>query len=121
MSKSSLNSKIDLKSIENYLKQMIKNILIQNDGLIRVLVNQLTNVLLSNETFKSQIQETVNNIVNDEVKQKDIDINPLKEQIENVEKGTKTHDQEINTLKDQLDAAKQYSRINCVVIQTRAS
>ena len=35
MSKSSLNSKIDLKSIENDLKQIIKNILIQNDGLIR--------------------------------------------------------------------------------------
>ena len=48
---------------------MIKNILIQNDGLIRALVDQLTNVLLNNEAFKSQIQETVNNIVNDKVKQ----------------------------------------------------
>ena len=65
--------------MENDLKQMIKNILIQNDGLIRVLVDQLTNVLLNNETFKSQIQETVNNIVNDKVKQKDIDINHLKQ------------------------------------------
>ena len=116
MSKSSLNSKIDLKSIENDLKQMIKNILIQNDSLIRALVDQLTNVLLNNEAFNSQIQETVNNIVNDKVKQKDIDINPLKEQIENVQKGTKTHEQEINILKDQLDAAEQHSRRNCVVI-----
>ena len=107
MSNSSLNSKIDLKSMENDLKQMIKNIPIQNDGLIRVLVDQLTNVLLNNETFKSLIQETVNNIVNYKVKQKDIDINPLKEQIENVKKGIKTHEQEINTLKDQLDAAEQ--------------
>ena len=92
MSKSSLNSKIDLKSIENDLKQIIKNILIQNDGLIRALVDQLTNVLLNNEAYESQIQETVNNIVNDKVKPKDININPLKEQIENVQKDTKTHE-----------------------------
>ena len=81
MSNSSLNSKIDLKSMKNDLKQMIKNILIQNDGLIRVLVDQLTNVLLNNEIFKSQIQETVNNIVNDKVRQKDIDINPFKNKL----------------------------------------
>ena len=69
-------------------------------------MDQLTNVLLNNETFKSRIQETVNNVVNDKVKQKDIDINPLKEQIENIKKGIKTHEREINTLKNQLDAAE---------------